>query len=376
MEKIPTEKNNIELNPEYFASEMRLSKQPNGIYFLDKNYFREQNKSRDLLEEFSLIKPNEVLRPEGDTTIFTTAGIQHFETIEREDTILEGQKFTIAQPVVRSQFMDRIREGYSTAFINETTAHFGASVEDFTNLCKQMIFKSLDRDNTIPKYHLTIETHDDRWGDKKFTKIVVTLFYNNDEVSEGVFINKFPKKDGQITTVSEICWGKERLDWIYREKQEQPYFVGFEEFYKSENNDEIAMVVDPIRTATLMLMQGVIPSHKDPGFRLRQLIKRFFERNNQFSFSEKRLLELSYDFWVENHVQGIKDKKEILDLVKKEMMRAQNVYIVGRVEKDVGKKIKVDVNLSTDEFLKRIYSSSPEDITRFLKSINIKNYDK
>jgi hypothetical protein len=272
--------------------------------------------------------------------------------------------------------MDRIREGYSTAFINETTAHFGASVEDFTNLCKQMIFKSLDRDNTFPKYHLTIETHDDRWGDKKFTKIVVTLYYNNDEVSEGVFIDKFPKKDDQFTTVSEICWGKERLDWIYREKQEQPYFVGFEEFYKSENNDEIARVVDPIRTATLMLMQGVIPSHKDPGFRLRQLIKRFFERNNQFLFSEKRLLELSYDFWVENHVQGIKDKKEILDLVKKEMMRAQNVYIVGRVEKDVGKKIKVDVNLSTDEFLKRIYSSSPEDITRFLKSINIKNYDE
>ena len=202
MEKIPTEKSNIELNPEHFASEMRLSKQPNGIYFLDENYFREQNKSRDLLEEFSLIKPDEVLRPEGDTTIFTTAGIQHFETIEREDTILEGQKFTIVQPVVRSQFMDRIREGYSTAFINETTAHFGASVEDFTNLCKQMIFKSLDRDNTILKYHLTIETHDDRWGDKKFTKIVVTLFYNNDEVSEGVFINKFPKKDGQITKVN------------------------------------------------------------------------------------------------------------------------------------------------------------------------------
>ncbi|MBU1730332.1 hypothetical protein KJ557_02130 [Patescibacteria group bacterium] len=123
------------------------------------------------------------------------------------------------------------------------------------NLCKQMIFKSLDRDSIFRKYHLTIETCDDRWGDKKFTKKVITLYYNNDEVSEGVFMDKFPKKDGQFITVSEISWGRERLNWIYRKKQDQPYFTGFEEFYKTENKDEIARVIDPIRTATLMFMQ-------------------------------------------------------------------------------------------------------------------------
>lgn len=375
MEKFPTRKDKFEFNSDHFASEMKLLEQSNGTYFLDENYFRKQNESKELLEEFPLIESDKVLRPDGDTTIFTTAGIQHFETLERGGDVLEGQKFTIAQPVVRSQFMDRIKEGYSTAFINETIAHFGSSAEDFMNLCKQMIFKSLDRDSIFRKYHLTIETCDDRWGDKKFTKEVVTLYYNNDEVSEGVFMDKFPKKDGQFITVSEISWGRERLNWIYRKKQYQPYFTGFEEFYKTENKDEIARVIDPIRTATLMFMQGIIPSHKDPGFRLRQLIKRFFEHNSQFSFSEDRLLELSCDFWVENHVQAIKGKKEILDLLRKEMMRAQNVYIVGCIKKEVGKEIKVDVNLSTDEFIKRIYSSPSQDITEIVKNINIKNYD-
>ncbi|MBU0722880.1 hypothetical protein KKH46_01530 [Patescibacteria group bacterium] len=58
------------------------------------------------------------------------------------------------------------------------------------------------------------------------------------------------------------------------------------------------------------------------------------------------------------------------------MMRAQNVYIVGCIKKEVGKEIKVDVNLSTDEFIKRIYSSPSQDITEIVKNINIKNYDE
>ena len=376
MESIIIKEKDFEFNLEYFVSEMKLSKQSDGTYLLDENYFKKQNECIDLLEKFPLIELDSVLRPDGDTTIFTTAGIQHFETLERERIVLEGQKFTIVQPVVRSQFMDKIKEGYSTAFINETIAHFGASAEDFINLCKQMIFKSLELDGVLQKYYLTIEVIDDRWGDKKFTKIVVTLYYNNDEVSEGLFIDKFPQKNGQFLTVSEICWGKERLNWVYRGKQDRPYFTGFEEFYKIENKDDIAKVIDPIRTATLMLMQGVVPSHKDPGFRLRQLIKRFFERNKPFLFSEKQLLELSYDFWVENQVQGIKDKEEILDLLRKEMMRAQNVYIVGCIEKEVGKKIKIDVNLDTNEFVKRIYSSSSQDIIGVIKNIDLKKYDK
>ena len=120
----------------------------------------------------------------------------------------------------------------------------------------------------------------------------------------------------------------------------------------------------------------LVDTNQEPIDVASELIKRFFEHNSQFSFSEDQLLELSCDFWVENHVQAIKGKKEILDLLRKEMMRAQNVYIVGCIKKEVGKEIKVDVNLSTDEFIKRIYSSPSQDITEIVKNINIKNYDE
>lgn len=374
MEKMPNQEKEI-TRLEYLTTHVGLVRQLDGKYLLAERVYSGDIQNESSLEHIPTIKPDRVLRPEGDTTIFTSAGIQHLETLECDKINLESEKFKIAQPVVRSQFMDKIKEGYSTAFIDEAVTQLGVSDEDFFSMCKQMVIDSLNHDADIQKYYLTIETQDDRWGQKKFTKLVVTLYYDGNEVSEGVYIDKFSKIDGQIVSVAETTYSAERFNWIHRENRDQPYFIGFEEFYHSDNKDDVARIIDPVRTATLMLMQGVVPSHKDPGFRLRQLIKRFVERNAEASFSEDRLLDLSYDFWLGNNVEGIVDKVGVRELLKKEMTRVQNVHIVGRVERDTGKKIKVDVNLSTDEFIKRIYSSSPEDIIGVVKSINLKRYE-
>lgn len=374
MEKMPNQEKEI-TRLEYLTTHVGLVRQLDGKYLLDEGIYSGDVQNENSSEHIPIIKPDRVLRPEGDTTIFTSAGIQHIETLERDKISLEGVRFKIAQPVVRSQFMDKIKEGYSTAFIDETVTQLGVSDEDFFSMCKQMIIDSLNHDADIQKYHLTIEPQDDRWGQKKFTKLVVTLYYDGNEVSEGVYIDKFPKIDGQIVSVAETTHGAERFNWIHRKNKDQPYFIGFEEFYRLNNEDDVARIIDPVRTATLMLMQGIIPSHKDPGFRLRQLVKRFVERNAEASFSEDRLLDLSYDFWLENNTKWIVGKVEAWELLKKEMTRAQNVYIVSHIERNIGKKIKVDVNLSTDEFIKRIYSSSQEEIIRAVKSINFKKYE-
>ncbi|MFH1315402.1 MAG: hypothetical protein ABIH67_03330 [Candidatus Uhrbacteria bacterium] len=374
MEKMPNqEKETTRL--EYLTTHVGLVRQPDGKYLLDEKVYSIDIQNESLLEHIPTIKPDGVIRPQGDTTILTSAGIQHLETLERDKINLEGEKFKITQPVIRSQFMDNIKEGYSTSFIDEAVAQLGVLDEDFFSMCKQMVIDSLNHDADIQKYHLTIDVQNDRWGQKKFTKLVVTLYYVGNEVSEGVYIDKFPKINGQTVPVAETTHSAERFNWIHRENRNQPYFIGFEEFYHPDNKDDVARIIDPVRTATLMLMQGVVPSHKDPGFRLRQLIKRFVERNADTSFSEDRLLDLSYDFWLGNNVEGILNKIEVYELLKKEMTRAQNVHIVSRVERDTGKKIKVDVNLSTDEFLKRIYSSSPEEIIGVVKSINLKRYE-
>lgn len=374
MEKIGDQEKEIS-RLEYLSASVGLVRNPNGKYLLAKEMYLGDIQNENSLEYIKTIKPDSVLRPEGDTTIFTSAGIQHLETLERKKNNLASEKFKIAQPVVRSQFMDKIKEGYSTAFVDNAVIQLGISDEGFFSMCKQMVIDSLNHDADIEKYYLTIDTQDDRWGQKNFTKLVVTLYYDGNEISEGVYIDKFPKIDGQIVSVAETTHSIERFNWIYRKQRNQPYFIGFEEFYDSDNKDDVARIIDPVRTATLMLMQGVIPSHKDPGFRLRQLIKRFVERNAETSFSEDRLLDLSYDFWLRNNVEGIVDKVEVRELLKKEMTRAQNVDIVNHVERNIGKKIKVDVNLSADEFLKRIYSSSPEEIIMIVKNINLKRYE-
>jgi len=372
MEKMPNQEKEIS-RLEYLTTNIGLVRHPDGKYLLAESVYSGGFQNENSLEHIPTIMPDRVLRPEGDTTIFTSAGIQHLETLERDKINLESEKFKIAQPVIRSQFMDKIKEGYSTSFIDEAVIQLGVSDEDFFSMCKQMVIDSLNYDTDIQKYYLTIETQDDRWGQKKFTKLVVTLYYDGNEVSEGVYIDQFPKIDGKTVSVAETTHSAERFNWIHRKNRDQPYFIGFEEFYRSDNKDDVARIIDPVRTATLMLMQGVVPSHKDPGFRLRQLIKRFVERNAETSFSEDRLSDLSYDFWLGNNVEGIVGKDEVRALLKKEMIRAQNIYIVSRVERDTGKKIKVDVNLSTDEFIKRI--SPSKEITQVIEKINLKRYE-
>jgi len=220
MEKIPNQEKEIS-RLEYLTNHVGLVGQLDGKYLLVESVYSGDIQNESSLEHIPTIKPDRVLRPEGDTTIFTSACIQHLETLERNKINLESEKFKIAQPVVRSQFMDKIKEGYSTAFIDEAITQLGVTDEDFFSMCKQMVVDSLNHDADIQKYYLTIETQDDRWGQKKFTKLVVTLYYDGNEISEGVYIDKFPKIDGQIVSVAETTHSAERFNWIHRENRDQ-----------------------------------------------------------------------------------------------------------------------------------------------------------
>ncbi|MDD3687660.1 MAG: hypothetical protein PHE56_12960 [Bacteroidales bacterium] len=374
MEKTPnTERETTTL--EHLTYNTGLIMQDDGKYLLSESAYLNVAQEESLLEDRTVHNPDRVIRPEGDTTIFTTAGIQHLETLERDNADLKGENFIIRQPVIRSQFMDKIREGYSTAFIDEAHIQIGASGEIFSQMCKQMIETSLSHDANLEKFFVTINMQDDRWGPKKFTKLVVTLYYNGEEVSEGVFIEKFPKINGQIISVAETTHSEERFDWLHRKNKDQPYFIGFEEFFHNHDRDNVARIVDPIRTATLMIMQGVVPSHKDPGFRLRQLIKRFAERNAETSFPENKLLDLSYDFWSNNNVDSVVSKDTARDLLRKELMRGHNLKIAEYVERSTGKQIRVDVNLDTDEYLKRIHTSPHKDVVEAVKRMENIRYE-
>lgn len=135
MERIPNQEKEI-TRLEYLTTRVGLVRQLDGKYLLDERIYSEDIQNENSSEHIPSIKPDGVLRPEGDTTIFTSAGIQHIEILERNKINLEGVKFKIAQPVVRSQFMDKIKEGYSTAFADETVAQLGVSDEDFFSMCK------------------------------------------------------------------------------------------------------------------------------------------------------------------------------------------------------------------------------------------------
>jgi hypothetical protein len=139
-------------------------------------------------ENIKIVNPDRISRPKGDTTFFTTAGVQHIETLIRKNRTIENGSFMIAQPVIRSQFMDKVKEGVSSSFINFSIEHVGATRDDFINLTNKFIALVEDRGVNREDMRFTLEEVVDKWGDKSFTKTVLTIYIRNIELGECIYI--------------------------------------------------------------------------------------------------------------------------------------------------------------------------------------------
>jgi len=91
MEKIPNQEKEIP-RLEYLTANIGLVRNPDGKYLLAESVYSGDIQNESSLEHIPTIRPDGVLRPEGDTTIFTSAGIQHLETLERNKINLESEK--------------------------------------------------------------------------------------------------------------------------------------------------------------------------------------------------------------------------------------------------------------------------------------------
>lgn len=319
-------------------------------------------------EEIDLIDPGPVCRPKGDTTFFTSAGVQHIETILREKGDIKDSSFMVSQPVIRSQFMDKIEEGTSSAFVNLSIESVGASPDHFVKSTGQFIelLASLGIDKNDLKFR--IEDKPDRWGSRKFTKTELTIYLNNVELGESVYVHDYPSTLDEKTTIVDIGFGIERINWAIGASNH--YFSDFEKFYSKGDVDKITSVIDPIRTMVLIVGEGVKPSSHDHGYRIRQLSKRFVQRNLQTQIDVSELVDKSYDFWGKWGYKPTLGKKEILEVIKQENDRNYNGLFLEKLVQEGGPDLYIDINQSTQDFIKQISFSLPtEKIDEIVKKI-------
>ena len=261
-----------------------------------------------------LIEPDDVRRPDGDTTFFTTAGVQHLETMYRESGDFD-QSFSVYQPCVRSQFMKETREGTSTSFVNFSSVLLDGGAKDFmeyTNAFINILVSNGVKPEEIK--FVFAENVPSVWQSKQFNSNNLTLCVNDVEIGESIWVKDFPLTEQKHTSLIEVGLGVERLDWaLGKNKYYLPAFDKIYEEHRDHSPDEICSLIDCIRTSTLIIGSGVVPSPKDHGYRARKLLKKFNDTNNGL-LNANELIAISHDEW---QAKGARPKlqKEIIQLI-------------------------------------------------------------
>lgn len=323
-------------------------------------------------ESQNYLSSDPILRPENDATLFTTAGIQHIETKLHLEGKLVKESFIIAQPSVRTQYLDKAAEGTTTAFINFCVADIRTTPENFAKFTEQYIEMLVRLGANPGKLSFTIENSEDIWGDKKLDKTTFTILYNGIELGEGVYLHNYPINEKEKIEVADISFGVERLNWALGKSK--IYLQEFEELYpkgevSAEQKNVITAAIDCIRTASLLVSEGLKASHQNPGRSIRQLMKRFAVRNKDLSLSIKELVTKSNDYWQKWGFNSKVNESTVVEILTMENDRSMNVQLAKLLQERGGPILYMDVNQSFQSYTDRLRSSNTEKTVQLIDEI-------
>lgn len=323
------------------------------------------NNIEDLSDYFKDIPRKEsdrVSRPFKDSTFFTTAGIQHLETLIREKGGFEKEKFAIFQPVIRSQFIDKVSEGTSTSFVNFSIGITESTPNDFISICNEFIHMLEQRGIKVSDLRFNIESNHSSHGEKIFDNISVSVFFQNVELGECVYIYDYPVGENKKIPITDFGFGVERLNWAI--KKDADYLPEFSEIYskyKEIDKNKLSSIFDAVRSMVLIAGDGVVPSGKDHGYRLRQFSKRFIDRNKALGLDIEKMVHLSFDEWNKWGNKASITKENVVKVIKTENDRNFNSLFLVKLKESKGKDIYIEINQSMEEFLAQMEFSIPSE---------------
>jgi len=321
-------------------------------------------------EDHELIENDNIVRPKNSTTFFTTAGVQKTETIINNGGVLDKMFFICPQPVIRSQFMDKVTQKSSSSFVNLSAVSVGVGVEDYIYNCKKLIGIVLSNIEDFDKIDISLEHGPDRWGDRKFERSRITVYYLGVELGECVFIHDYPVDDVKKVAIVDLGFGIERM---YKGLEKGKYMIGFNYFYE-ENCDlsekKINEIIDPIRSMVLIAGNGIKGSNSDHGYRLRQFSKRFVLKKVGIKLDEKKLIHTALKYWKGWRYKNSTPEDEIVDTIILENDRNYNMLFLDSLKKEQGIELKININQNTESFLEQIkFSLKENQISDIIKII-------
>ena len=305
----------------------------------------------EYFNDVPLISADNVIRTDNSTTLFTCAGVQHIETMIKNNEILKD--FCVYQPSIRTQFIGKTKEGVSTSFVNFSSVIFDISNNKFLDKTKNYI--SLLNNYGYSNDDLLVRFEDkyNCWGERKFNTYVASLYYNNFRMGECIFMKDFPINSNQVSNIMEVGFGVERMEWL--SKNNNYYFSKYKEIYdkfikEAISIDKISSIIDSIRTSVLIAGNGIIPSNNNHGYRLKQLLKKFVFENVNISIPLNNLLKIAYNEWESNIFIPY---NTICKVIEKEVERNEHAYLLDLLRK-YNIKTNIDITLPDDLFIKSL----------------------
>lgn len=346
--------------------EKDLSIDENGVLAKTTNWNCFSKKFQSLHSFFPhapLIPCDPVIRPARNTTLFTSAGIQHLENIWTTRPLISRESFSIYQPCIRTQFINDITEGSSTAFTNFSSTLIDANYTDLLRYSKSFI--DIIRSYGFKKEEVEgiVKAKDKNWGAKNFKTTAFVLKAKGLEVGRAVYMHDFPTADGKKMDILEVGLGVDRLRW---QAGLTPYYFAdhakvYQEYADRLSKNEIANLIDLIHTSTLITASGALPSNHNQGYRTRCFLRKFVEDNYCANVDHNQLITDSYQSWAKN---GLKPKLKLEQtslIMTREIERNYNRFITNELGR-YNIVSKLDINQPTNVFCQKLKYRVPAKI--------------
>lgn len=328
-----------------------------------KDKEKEAIKSPDFFKEYFGNKGFEIREPLGIVnnkvkTLFTVSGIQLIDPVIHDEENIPD-KFFVAQPVLRTQFLPTVSEGSLTSFNNISTVAVNRGYDEHVTSFKSWLEMLKERGFNEKEISVKVAKNKNRWGEKEFINEVISVLYKGVEIGEASYIDSMPQNSREPLNISDIGFGLERMNYALTGKT-----------FNNDNENSLPVdIVDSSRTLALLIGSGVFPSNKAQGYRVRLFSKNLVSKNIVYGLNPKDLFNSSYEEW-SKWINLPINNVDFLEKAMEEYDRNFNREILN-VLQGAGYNIELNINQNVDDFVAQIKNSGFKDLS-LLKKI----YDK
>jgi hypothetical protein len=223
-------------------------------------------------------------------TYFVGAGLQIFDLVVHREVSYDEEVRFVPQPAVRLNYLAEAgaREGISTAFVNLCTEQISSQPEVAYQHHLTLWLGVLEAIG-LSSAEISVTLNSKLWEEGIFRGWSAVFHYAGIELGDGILIFHAPQRSRAPISIVDFSFGLERLVWA--SSPDASYFDVLSPPWGRALGDGIEL--DRVRTGTLLVANGVMPSSRSHGRLLRSLLRRCtLAVGDAIS-----LVDHAFDFW-------------------------------------------------------------------------------